>query len=42
MAELGSSPDRTTSLALLKLVPGAVFVVWLAVACYALAYLISQ
>lgn len=42
MATLASKPDMTIPLKLLGLAPFAVFVAWLAVACYALAYLISH
>jgi hypothetical protein len=42
MAGFRVSPDRTIPLALLRLVPPAVLIAWLAVAGYALTYLASH
>jgi len=42
MATPASSPHRTIPFTLLSLGTVAVFVAWLAVACYALAYLVSR
>jgi hypothetical protein len=42
MARLASTPKESTALKALSLGTVAVFVAWLAVACYALAYLTSH
>ena len=42
MAKLASTPDKNIPLQLTGLATFAGFVAWLAVACYALAYLISH
>jgi hypothetical protein len=42
MATHVSTPGKTVPEALLSLGTAAVFVAWLAVACYAIAYLVSH
>jgi len=42
MAHLALPPQKPIGLTLLRLAPFAVFVAWVAVAYYALAYLISH
>ncbi|HZD87738.1 MAG TPA: hypothetical protein VE088_07010 [Gaiellaceae bacterium] len=42
MARLRTSPDRTVSLALLRLAPVVALVAWLVVAGYALTYVLSH
>jgi hypothetical protein len=42
MSTIDHSRRRPTPSGLLSLVPAGVFVAWLAVACYALAYLVTH